>query len=111
MRFSPAGKGRRLGAAAISPVKRKEETYQPPIVADCEMVNESRLNMCASVARFARTAITRAMPLTARSLVVKHVVSEHHIDSLAARVPFRVSNICALGLCRAAVYYDPPVHH
>ena len=110
MRFSPAGKGRRLGAAATSPVKRNEETYQPTIVAACDMLNESRPNMCASIARFARTATTRAMPLTARSLFVKHVVSEHRIDNLAAHVPFRVSNICALGLCRAAVHYDPPVH-
>lgn len=79
MRFSPAGKGRRLGAAATSPIKINEETYQPTIVASCEIAKESRSNMCPSRARFARTAITRAMPLTARSLFVVHVVSEQHI--------------------------------
>ena len=85
--------------------------YQPTIVAGCEMAKESRSNMCASSARFARTAITRAMPLTARSLNIKHVVSEHRINSITAVVPFWVSNVCAFGLGRGTVYYDPPVHH
>ena len=111
MRSSPVGNGRQFGAAATSPIKRNEETYQPTTVAGCEMAKESRSNMCASSARFARTAITRAMPLTARSLLVKHVVSEHRIDSLGARIPFWVSNSRAFGLGRGTVHYDPPVHH
>lgn len=110
MRFSPAGKGRRLGAAATSPIKINEETYQPIIVASCEIAKESRSNMCASRATFARTAITRAMPLTARSLFIVHVMSEQQTDSPAARIPFGISNICALGLCRGTIHYNPPIH-
>lgn len=110
MRFSPAGNGRRLGAAATSPTKINEEMYQPIIVANCEIAKESRSNICPSRARFPRTAIPRAMPFKARSLFVVHVVSEQHIDSPAARIPFWISNTSALGLCRGGVHYNPPIH-